>query len=285
MATVKGDLHDIGKNIVAAILACSGWRVVDLGTDVPASSIVDAARSNGAVAVGLSGLLTRSLNEMKGICEALHASGSESLVLCGGAAVEPSFVSREVEPKHPGLVRACADAFDAAVVLDGHVLAKRGVEASRFADAIAPEATVPASAPEISDAAKPRGSPIRPKTSPAFEAPFLGASEPLDIPFGELLPLLERKVLYSSRWGYRLEEHEAAEREFTRLLPEAEALAAPKAIYGYFRCARVGETGLLVQSPDGQAPLNCPSPPNQADTTGPWPPTSRPEATRSPFSP
>ena len=258
MATVKGDLHDIGKNIVAAILACSGWRVVDLGTDVPASSIVEAARSNEAVAVGLSGLLTRSLNEMKGICEALHASGSESLVLCGGAAVESSFVSREVEPKHPGLVRACADAFDAAVVLDEHVMAKRGAGVLEAAEAA--DETVPALAPETSAAAKPRGSPIQPKTSPAFDSPFWGASEPLDIPFGELLPLLERKVLYSSRWGYRREEHEAAEREFAQLLPEAEGLAAPKAIYGYFRCARVGETSLLVQSPDGQAPLELPFP-------------------------
>ena len=262
MATVKGDLHDIGKNIVAAILACSGWRVVDLGTDVPASSIVEAARSNEAVAVGLSGLLTRSLNEMKGICEALHASGSESLVLCGGAAVEASFVSREVEPKHPGLVRACADAFDAAVVLDEHVLTKRGGSGAGGADeaAEAADETVPALAPETSAAAKPRGSPIQPKTSPAFDPPFWGATEPFSIPFGELLPLLERKVLYSSRWGYRREEHEAAERELARLLPEAEGLAAPKAIYGYFRCARVGETSLLVQSPDGQAPLELPFP-------------------------
>ncbi|MHB9152686.1 MAG: homocysteine S-methyltransferase family protein [Spirochaetales bacterium] len=261
MATVKGDLHDIGKNIVAAILACSGWRVLDLGTDVPASSIVEAARSSEAVAVGLSGLLTRSLNEMKGICEALHASGSESLVLCGGAAVESSFVSREVEPKHPGLVRACADAFDAALVLDEHLLAKRGAAIADAAGAIDQvDAMAPAMEAEASGTTKPRGKPIQPKTSPAFEPPFLGASEPFSIPFGELLPLLERKVLYSSRWGYRREEHEAAEREFARLLPKAEELAAPKAIYGYFRCARVGETGLIVQSPDGSAPLELPFP-------------------------
>ena len=250
MATVKGDLHDIGKNIVAAILACSGWRVVDLGTDVPAASIVEAARSNEAAAVGLSGLLTRSLNEMKGICETLHASGSKSLVLCGGAAVEPSFVSREVEPKHPGLVRACADAFEAAVVLD-EFMARRGD---------GDQGEVPAPAPKAPPKAGFRGSPIQPKTSPAFEPPYWGASEPLDIPFGELLPLLERKVLYSSRWGYRREEGEAAERELARLLPEAEKLAEPKAIYGYFRCARVGETELAVQSPDGRVSLDLPFP-------------------------
>jgi len=250
MATVKGDLHDIGKNIVSAILACSGWRVVDLGTDVPAPSIVDAARSHGAAAVGLSSLLTRSLSEMKGICEALHASGSESLVLCGGAAVDSSFVAREVEPRHPGLVRACADAFDATVVLD-EFLARRREGARAKAESPAFEAAPKAGSP---------GAPIRLKTSRAFEPPFRGASKPIDIPFGELLSLLERRVLYSSRWGYRREEHETAERELERLLPEAERIAGPKAIYGYFSCARVGETGLLIQAPEGEESFELPFP-------------------------
>lgn len=255
MATVKGDLHDIGKNIVSAILGCSGWRVIDLGTNVQAAAIVEAALGKdrdggdgerdgfGAVAVGLSGLLTRSLSEMKTICEALQSAGSRSLVLCGGAAVDPSFVSREVEPKHPGLVLACADAFAAAKALDDFLDAKNAAK------------TVPrASAEDFGrnprpSASSPReGAPIAPKTSPAFELPFEGASGAIPIPFDEILSRLERKVLFSSRWGYRREEYAEAKRELERLLPAAGRLAEPKAIYGYFHCRRDSETSLAVHA-------------------------------------
>ena len=243
MATVKGDLHDIGKNIVAAILACSGWHVVDLGTDVRADAVVEAARDSEAVAVGLSGLLTRSLSEMRNICEALHAGSSKSLVLCGGAAVEPSFIAREVEPKHPGLVLACADAFDAVRALDAFTAA--GAEKGRRRE---PAADGGGGQVQVSRPSAPLGAPAAPRTSPAYVAPFLGSSAPLSIPFDELLPLLERKVLFASRWGYRREDYPAAEKELELLLPEARQLAEPKALYGHFACRRTGKTALTVDS-------------------------------------
>ena len=251
MATVKGDLHDIGKNIVSAILACSGWRIIDLGTDVSATAITDAARSSGAFAIGLSGLLTRSLAEMKSICEVLGASGSKSLVLCGGAAVEPSFVAREIEPKHPGRVRACKDAFDATAVLEAF-LGSENIEADTTKENFS---TAKIARPDAT-----RSRPIEAKTSPAFEPPFLGPSAALSIPFAELLALMERKVLYSSRWGYRQDEYGEAERELERLLPEAERLASPMAVYGYFPCRRKGETILAVQSADRSEVLELPFP-------------------------
>ncbi|MDP2790841.1 MAG: homocysteine S-methyltransferase family protein [Rectinemataceae bacterium] len=250
MATVKGDLHDIGKNIVSAILACSGWKIVDLGTDVPTQVIVEAARSQGALAVGLSGLLTRSLTEMKGVCETLHSSGIKSLVLCGGAAVDPSFVAREVEPRHPGLVRSCADAFEAAAILETFA---RTQASEKSIPETSPSAATALAAAEQSHSAAP-GQPAWPSSparkSAAFELPFPGASEPLSIPFEELLALVERKVLFSSRWGYRREDYPAAEEALEKLLPEARRLAEPKAVYGYFRCRRAGETLLGVQVPN-----------------------------------
>ncbi len=255
MATVKGDLHDIGKNIVSAILGCSGWRVIDLGTNVPASAIVEAVFGNGAVAVGLSGLLTRSLSEMKASCEALQSAGSLSLVLCGGAAVDPSFVSREVEPKHPGLVLACADAFAAAKALDEFVDSKKATKTapSSRAEKTDDERKNPVSSPRES-------APIAPKTSPAFELPFQGASGAIPIPFDEILSRLERKVLFFSRWGYRREEYAEAERELERLLPAAGNLAEPKAIYGYFYCRHDGETSLAVQTTSQDTPWVLPFP-------------------------
>ena len=254
MATVKGDLHDIGKNIVAAILACSGWHVVDLGTDVKADAVVEAARGNEAVAVGLSGLLTRSLSEMKNICEALHAGSSKSLVLCGGAAVEPSFISREVEPKHPGLVLACADAFDAVRALDAFAAA--GAEPARRGET----AAISESGQVQEAPSAPHGAPAAPRTSPAYKPPFLGSSDPLFIPFDELLPRLERKVLFTSRWGYRREDYPAAEEELELLLPEAKRLAEPKALYGHFACRRTGKTALTIDASSSGGAFDLPFP-------------------------
>jgi 5-methyltetrahydrofolate--homocysteine methyltransferase len=256
VATVKGDLHDIGKNIVAAILACSGWKVVDLGTDASASAIVEAARAHGALAVGLSGLLTRSLSEMRRTCEALEASGSKSLVLCGGAAVSADFVKREIEPLHPGLVSACADAFAAARLLDD--AARERTEAQRAptrprkarTDRAGKDKAVQvegeARALHAAAEAHATGSPMPVKTKIAYEPPFLGPAAPRDIPFRELLQELSRPLLFTARWGYRRKDYEKAEAELANLVQEAEGLATPRFVYGYFPVEAGCETSLLV---------------------------------------
>ncbi|MCX7028484.1 MAG: homocysteine S-methyltransferase family protein [Spirochaetes bacterium] len=258
MATVKGDLHDIGKNIVAAILACSGWKVVDLGTDASADSIVRAAQESGALAVGLSGLLTRSLAEMRLTCETLEASGSGCLVLCGGAAVSADFVEREIEPLHPGLVQACPDAFAAAKLLDeeaaGRIRSSTIKKALRnttrgamkgVRDARKATATVTSSQGGRAERTA-SGTPIETKGKPAYKPPFLGASEPCAIPFGELLESLRKPLLFTSRWGYKRKEFKKAEAELARLLSEAETLASPSYIYGYFPVQTGNATSLLV---------------------------------------
>lgn len=246
MATVKGDLHDIGKNIVSAILACSGWRIIDLGTNVPASTIVKASRTNGAFAVGLSGLLTRSLMEMQHVCETLHSDGSRCLVLCGGAAVDSAFIQKEVEPRHPGLVRACTDAFSASVALNNFFTQKT-------ADNQRPERNAPStsSSPTEQRKGKHRGTPITPKFTPAFVPPFIGPSPQIGIPLDELLPLIDRGTLFVSRWRYRQEDGEEAKRQLNLLLPEVRRLATPRGVYGYFRCRRKSESILSIHIPTG----------------------------------
>jgi 5-methyltetrahydrofolate--homocysteine methyltransferase len=242
MATVKGDLHDIGKNIVAAILACSGWKVVDLGTDAPAAAIVDAAKTHDAIAIGLSGLLTRSLAEMRSTCAALAATGSRCLVLCGGAAVSADFVAREIEPLHPGLVSACADAFAASELLD-RAAAPGALPKAAESNGKVPRAASAASA----SAALPSASrPIAPKAKPAYTPPFLGAAEPRAIPFRSLLERLSRPTLFAARWGYAREDFGKAEAELAGLLAEAEHLAEPRFVHGYFPVKAMSETSLLV---------------------------------------
>jgi 5-methyltetrahydrofolate--homocysteine methyltransferase len=87
IATVKGDVHDIGKNLVAMMFEGAGFKVVDLGVDIPKEKIVEAAKANGANLVGLSTLLTTGLDAMKETISAVRSAGIKSKIIVGGAAV------------------------------------------------------------------------------------------------------------------------------------------------------------------------------------------------------
>ena len=91
IATVKGDVHDLGKNIVAALLQNSGFQLIDLGKDVPAQTIVEAAKANRADIVGLCALMTTTMTEIETVVEALRADGVNAKVMAGGAAVTPEY--------------------------------------------------------------------------------------------------------------------------------------------------------------------------------------------------
>ncbi len=111
LATVKGDVHDIGKNIVSVVLACNGFRVVDLGVMVPCEDIVAAAQRENAALVALSGLITPSLDEMAHVAEALQAAGMSTPLLVGGATTSPLHTALKLAPLYPdGIVLQTADA-------------------------------------------------------------------------------------------------------------------------------------------------------------------------------
>lgn len=111
LATVKGDVHDIGKNIVSVVLACNGFRVVDLGVMVPCEDIVAAIQREGAQLVALSGLITPSLDEMAHVAAALQAAGMDIPLLVGGATTSPLHTALKLAPHYPsGVVLQTADA-------------------------------------------------------------------------------------------------------------------------------------------------------------------------------
>ncbi len=111
LATVKGDVHDIGKNIVGVVLACNGYRVVDLGVMVPTEDIVEAARREKADLIALSGLITPSLEEMTKVAAALEAAGMSVPLLVGGATTSPLHTALKLAPHYPhGCVVQTADA-------------------------------------------------------------------------------------------------------------------------------------------------------------------------------
>jgi 5-methyltetrahydrofolate--homocysteine methyltransferase len=111
LATVKGDVHDIGKNLVEIIFVNNGFEVVDLGIKVPPESLVQAAREHRPDAIGLSGLLVKSAHQMVVTAEDLHAAGIEVPILVGGAALSKRFTDERIAPAYCGSVVYCADAM------------------------------------------------------------------------------------------------------------------------------------------------------------------------------
>src|ERR1035437_3838310 len=102
LATVKGDVHDIGKNLVDIILTNNGYRAVNLGIKQPADAIIAAAREIGAEAIGLSGLLVKSTLEMKYVLQDLEQLGLTVPVICGGAALTRKYVEEDLRKEYAG---------------------------------------------------------------------------------------------------------------------------------------------------------------------------------------
>ena len=116
LATVKGDVHDIGKNIVGVVLQCNNFEVVDLGVMVPAQKILDAAREHEADMIGLSGLITPSLDEMVNVAKEMKRQGFNIPLLIGGATTSVMHTAVKIDPQYPGPVVYVKDASRAVSV-------------------------------------------------------------------------------------------------------------------------------------------------------------------------
>ena len=116
MATVKGDVHDIGKNIVGVVLQCNGFEIVDLGVMVPWSKILEAANENDADMIGLSGLITPSLDEMVTVAEEMQRAGMTMPLLIGGATTSKVHTALRIDPAYQGPVLHVLDASRAVGV-------------------------------------------------------------------------------------------------------------------------------------------------------------------------
>ena len=116
MATVKGDVHDIGKNIVGVVLQCNGFEVIDLGVMVPWQDILQAANDNQADMIGLSGLITPSLDEMVTVAGEMQRLGLKTPLLIGGATTSKAHTALRIDPAYTGPVIHVLDASRAVGV-------------------------------------------------------------------------------------------------------------------------------------------------------------------------
>ncbi len=255
LATVYGDVHDIGKSLVNTILSNNGYTVFDLGKQVPVNTIIEKAVDVNADAIGLSALLVSTSKQMPLCVQELDRRGMRIPVLIGGAAINRRFGRRalfvEGERAYDSGVFYCKDAFEGLETMDALT---DGDARARLVRRVIDEARADVFLHAAVGKETPGGttSTLRSSVSadhPVPAAPFYGARVVRDIPLGEVLDLLDLNELYRLQWGGRGsgETYDAMVRDLfepTRDRLRAETLAqgwlAPSAVYGYFPVQSTG---------------------------------------------
>lgn len=268
IATVFGDVHDIGKSLVNTILTNNGYTVIDLGKQVPIETIIEAAVENEADAIGLSALLVSTSKQMPACIGELHDRGYQFPVLLGGAAINRDFGRRVLYPKgkesdeiyEPG-VFYCKDAFQGLDTMDALIddEARQAMTAKLREEArmLREKVEVPDDSPATTD----RSVRSAARTDVEIpEPPFWGARE-LEVDLDQVFPYLDRHVLFKLHWGGRgnkgeawrqiVEGHDGEEGfgpKLVRMWREQDYLR-PAVRIGYFPCNSDGNE-LVIFDPD-----------------------------------
>lgn len=275
LATVKGDVHDIGKNLVDIILTNNGYRVVNLGIKVPLADMVAAAKQHHAHAIGMSGLLVKSTVVMRENLEEMGRQGLEIPVMLGGAALTRNYVEDDcVQAYACGRVAYARDAFDGLNLMDkvtgngfddylAAVQAKRSGKARNTQRTLG-QADQRAFRPVDVAAVQARRRRLTADVPPAAP-PFWGARM-IEAAPKAVIPFLNERSLYQFQWGFRkqgktLEDFLGWAKQELRpvmrrmlAICEADSILRPQAIYGYWKAAGQGND-LIVFDEDGQTEL------------------------------
>ena len=268
LATVKGDVHDIGKNIVDVVLACNGYRVVDLGVMVPAVRILRAAREEKADLVGLSGLITPSLDEMVHVAGELEREGFTVPLLIGGATTSRRHTALRIAPRYGGFTTHVVDASRAVEVVGQWIApATRTAFESRVRAEQAALRDRGREAPATDLLTYPEALALRPRTdwerTPIDQPSFLGRRVLDDVPLADLVPYIDwtpffhtwelrgtfPRILDDPRYGQAARElFENAETMLRQMVEERRLVA--RAVYGFFPAASDGDDLVLFDGAD-----------------------------------
>jgi 5-methyltetrahydrofolate--homocysteine methyltransferase len=259
LATVSGDVHDIGKNLVDIVLTNNGYTVHNLGIKQPISSIIDAWKQHEADAIGLSGLLVKSTVVMKDNLAVLNERGMNPPVILGGAALTRKYVEKDLRPEYEGALFYAKDAFDGLNLLD-RILAgefQNEIPAPRV-DSDESRAAATTSTATKTVAAPARSNIRRDVAIPT--PPFWGARIIEKIELRAVLPYINENMLFGVQWQYRRGQRtrETYERyinnevrpHYRKLVAqcEHENIIQPQAIYGYWPAQADGDT-LIIFDP------------------------------------
>ena len=260
LATVKGDVHDIGKNLVDIILSNNGFKVINLGIKQPGDSIIRAAQEQGANAIGLSGLLVKSTLEMKYVIQDLERQKLEFPVICGGAALTRKYVEDDLRREYANAVFYADDAFAGLHIMED-LTTENGAREKRLQEgktvkeyakaAVVDEETGPVFAersPVVTDA-------------PNIPAPpFWGVRVKKDYDLREVFSYINETALFKNQWQLKT----ASQSDYVRLVDEkfrpildkledevaASGLFAPAVVYGYFPAQAEGNDVIVYEAPD-----------------------------------
>jgi 5-methyltetrahydrofolate--homocysteine methyltransferase len=297
IATVKGDVHDIGKNLVDIILTNNGYEVINLGIKQPVEAIIEAQRQHQADCIAMSGLLVKSTAFMKDNLEAFNQAGIDVPVILGGAALTPRFVNNDCRQVYEGQVIYGRDAFADLRFMDAYVEARDagswdnrqgfldgapaglGLEppgAASDEPAPADTGSEPAGDAEVPELASTAGnaqrSPVVPE-EPVLQPPFWGSRvlTEHEIDLEAVFSYLDRNALFAGQWQLRKAQGQSRDDYEAMLAAKAEPvlqhwlqrcrednLLTPRVAYGYFPCGRSGNA-VVVFDPAAMAEGSAPA--------------------------
>ena len=278
IATVKGDVHDIGKNLVDIILTNNGYDVINLGIKQDVSAIIDAQKKHKADCIAMSGLLVKSTAFMKDNLEAFNNADISVPVILGGAALTPKFVNEDCSKIYKGKILYGKDAFTDLKFMNEYMdnkkkgnwsntegfISKEGININ-LASSKTDTEVIKKSISLTTSTAKlnHKESFIRSKfitEEEPIKPPFLGTKVLFedDIDFNKLIFYLDRKALFSGQWQIKKGKNQSVD-EYNNYLDSyakplldkwleiiiEKKLISPKAVYGYFRCGRKGNSIFL----------------------------------------
>jgi 5-methyltetrahydrofolate--homocysteine methyltransferase len=282
LATVKGDVHDIGKNLVDIILSNNGFRVINLGIKQPGDTIIKAAQEHQADAIGLSGLLVKSTLEMKYVIQDLERQKLEFPVICGGAALTRKYVEDDLRREYSNAVFYADDAFAGLHIMEDLTTEngaredrlKEGRTVKEYRKAVAVNAET---GPLLTER-----SPVVADALDIPRPPFWGVQVKKDYDLRQVFPYINETALFKNQWQLKT----ASQEDYLKLVDQkfrpikkqleeeifASGLFEPKVVWGYFPAQSQGNDVIVYRmpgaegtNPSGQAELRSSGP---VDTPG-----------------
>ncbi len=271
LATVKGDVHDIGKNLVDIILSNNGFEVVNLGIKVSVEAMLQRFKDEQADAIGMSGLLVKSTIIMKENLEVLSDHGVTPPVILGGAALTRAYVEQDLRKNYDGSLAYARDAFDGLRFMQ-----------QLAADSLEKQSDINETANKV-QAENKTGQQDFETIVPAIhipEPPFWGRQVVANIDLQTIFPYINQAALFRGQWGFKKGkvspadyakiEHETILPTFENLQKQvvAENLLTPKVIYGYYACQSEGDRLWIYEQPSDKQPRHYIDFPRQEKAPG-----------------
>ncbi|MER7394090.1 methionine synthase [Streptomyces sp. NPDC000151] len=251
LATVRGDVHDIGKNLVDIILSNNGYNVVNLGIKQPVAAILEAAQEHKADVIGMSGLLVKSTVIMKENLEELNQRkmAADFPVILGGAALTRAYVEQDLHEIYEGEVRYARDAFEGLRLMDALIAVKRGVPGATLPEL--KQRRVKSSTLQIEEPRPQEGS-VRSDVAtdnPIPTPPFWGTRVVKGIQLADYASWLDEGALFKGQWGLRKNTIEAEGRPRLRMWLDrlrTDNLLEAAVVHGYFPCVSKGDDLIIL---------------------------------------